>query len=32
MIDEEEMEEEGELEVEVDVLRSFVRLTGGVVV
>ena len=32
MIDEEEMEEEGELEVEVGAVRSFVRLTGGIVI
>ena len=32
MMDEEEMEEGGELEVEVGALRSFVRLTGGIVI
>ena len=32
MMDEEEMEEGGELEAEVGVLRSFVRLTGGIVI
>ena len=32
MMDEEEMEEGGELKVEVGVLRSFVRLMGGIVI
>ena len=32
MMDEEEMEVGGELEVEVGVLRSFVRLMGGIVI
>ena len=32
MMDEEEMEEGGELKVEVGVLRSFVCLMGGIVV